>query len=141
MGWRDLGTLDQAQRGYRDNAKGKTRLELAMDARPLTRVDEKQFKAEVYARDGRFCRCCGRKVIATIARIPERREVHHIHGRIGDLRFDSRAAIQTCGFCHQRLTGKINDRRLFVIPTQTFTTRQGTFVDARFPIVVKEQPE
>lgn len=134
----DLGTLDQAQRGYRDSAKGKTRLEIAMDARPLTRVDEKQFKAEVWKRDQSHCRCCGRKVQKMLGRVPERGEVNHIHGRTGDLRFDPRAAILLCLACHERFTGRVNQHRLTIIATKTFETRQGVFTDARFPVVFKE---
>lgn len=118
--------------------KGKTRLERAMDALPLTRVDEKQFKAEVYQRDGRYCRCCGKKVIPTIARIPERREVHHIHGRTGDLRFESRAALQTCCECHEKITGRVNAHRIVIEATKTFEIRGVAFTDARFPVVFRE---
>jgi hypothetical protein len=140
MGLSDLPTLAQVEAARRGKPilKGKTRLEQTMDEKPLTRVDEKAFRAAVYQRDGSHCRCCGRKVLVTMGRIPERREIHHLHGRVGDLRFEPRAAIVACCQCHERLTGRVNAHKLIIIPTQTFTTRQGTFSDATFPIVFKE---
>lgn len=59
---------------------------------------------------------------------------HHIHGRTGDLRHDVRAACLLCLQDHERVTGKVNEHRLVVIASKTFTTRQGAFTDARFPI-------
>lgn len=117
--------------------KGKTRLELKVEARPLTKVDEKTFKADVWKRDGKRCRCCGRKVIKCLDRVPERGEVNHIHGRAGDLRFEVRAAILMCLKCHERFTGRVNAHRLQIIASQTFTIRQGTFTDATFPVQFK----
>lgn len=140
MGLRDLMTVAEADalRRGKPIPKGPTRLELAMDARPLTKIDEKQFRGEVWTRDRHHCRHCGRKVEKLLGRVPERGEVNHIHGRTGDLRFEVRAAILLCLACHERFTGRVNAHRLQIIPTQTFTTRQGTFTDATFPVVFKE---
>lgn len=114
--------------------KGKTRVELKAEERPLTKIDEKTFKAAVRKRDKDRCRNCERKVIYVMDRVPERGEVNHIHGRGGDLRFEVRAAILLCLKCHERFTGKVNEHRLTIIASQTFTTRQGTFTDATFPV-------
>lgn len=118
--------------------KPKTRLEEKADARPLTKIDEKQFKAEVWKRDGSRCRCCGRKVIKCLDRIPERGEVNHIHGRTGDLRFEVRAALLMCLQCHERFTGKVNQHRLIIVASKTFSIRQGTFTDATYPVQFQE---
>jgi hypothetical protein len=136
----DLPTLAevQAMRVGKPILKGQTRLEATTEQRPLTKVDEQTFRREVWTRDHGHCRCCLRKVIKTLARVPERGEVHHCHGRTGDLRFETRAAILTCATCHERLTGRVNAHRLQAKATQTFTIRQGTFTDARFPIVFHE---
>ncbi len=114
--------------------KGKTRLEVKEAEKKLTVVDKKAFKASVWRRDRNRCRCCGRKVIKTITRTAARGEVHHIHGRTGDLRFEVRSALLTCLSCHERLTGKVNAHRLVVMASKTFTVRQGTFTDATYPI-------
>lgn len=118
--------------------KGKTRLEAKIDARPLTKVDEKAFRASVWHRDRKRCRCCGRKVQQVLGRVPERGEVNHIHGRTGDLRFEVRAAILMCLKCHERFTGKVNAHRLQIIASKTFTIRQGTFTDATYTVYFKE---
>lgn len=115
-------------------AKGKTRLEETIAQRPLTKVDEKTFRGEVWKRDKDHCRSCERKVIKTLARVPERGEVNHIHGRTGDLRYEVRAALLMCLQCHERFTGKVNEHRLTIHASQTFTTRQGTFTDATYPV-------
>lgn len=114
--------------------KGKTRLELKVEAKPLTKVDEKKFKGDVWVRDKKRCRCCGRKVVKTIERVPERGEVNHLHGRTGDLRFEVRAAALMCLTCHERFTGRVGGYKLIVVASKTFTIRQGTFTDATFPI-------
>lgn len=118
--------------------KGKTRLELKVEAKPLTSIDEKDFKAQVWKRDQKRCRCCERKVVKSIERIPNRGEVNHIHGRTGDLRFEVRAAILMCLQCHERFTGRVNKHRLQILASKTFTIRQGTFTDATFPVTFKE---
>ena len=118
--------------------KGKTRLEETVEQRPLTKVTERDFKKEVWKRDKGHCRCCLRKVVKILDRIPERGEVNHIHGRTGDLRFEVRAAILMCLQCHERFTGKVNKHRLTIIASKTFTIRQGTFTDATYPVVFKE---
>lgn len=39
---------------------------------------------------------------------------------------------------HERFTGRVNKHRLQIIASKTFTTRQGTFTDATFPVTFKE---
>lgn len=131
-----LADMAAARRG-RSNPKGQTRLERTVAQRPVTKGAEQTFRKTVIDRDGYVCRCCTRKVIATMARVPERLEVHHIHGRTGDLRFDPRAALVTCASCHEKLTGKVNQHRLVLLATHTFTTTRGTFTNAYFPVVIK----
>ena len=118
--------------------KPQTRVEARAEAKPLERVDEKAFRGKVWFRDRNRCRCCGRKVVKTLARVPERGEVHHIHGRTGDLRYEDRAALLLCLLHHERVTGRVNQHRLVVVASKTFTTRQGTFTDAREPVTFQE---
>lgn len=123
-----------AERAGKPIPKGKTRLQETIEARPLTKVDDQKFRGSVWHRDRKRCRCCGRKVIKTIARVPERGEVNHLHGRTGDLRFEVKAACLMCLVCHERYTGRVGGYKLVVVASKTFTTRQGTFTDATFPI-------
>lgn len=127
-----------AQRLGKTIEKGKTRLELKVEATPVTTITERDFKKEVWHRDQKHCRCCGRRVIKSIERVPNRGEVNHIHGRTGDLRFEVRAAILMCLQCHERFTGRVNKHRLQIIASKTFTIRQGTFTDATFPVTFTE---
>lgn len=136
MSLSDLPTL--ADRPGRAVPKGKTRLEVTAERRPVTKVDEKAFKADVWRRDHGHCRCCLRKVEKILDRVPQRGEVNHIHGRTGDLRFEVRAACLLCLTCHERFTGKVNQHRLTILASQTFTIRQGTFTDATFSVRFQE---
>lgn len=133
-----LPTLDQmaAERAGKPLPKGTSRLQATAAERTLTTVDEKAFRKAVIARDGYFCRKCGRKVIQTLARVPERLEVHHVHGRRGDLRHEDRCALVVCATCHEQLTGKVNEK-VIVIATQTVQIRERAYTDARFPVVFK----
>ncbi len=135
----NLPTLAEmaAQQYGKPIPKGETRLQAHVKAKALVNIDEKAFRAEVWHRDKSKCRCCGRKVAKVLGRVPERGEVHHVHGRTGDLRFESRSALLSCLTCHERLTGRVNDK-LVIVPSKTFTTRQGTFTDARFPVTFRK---
>lgn len=117
--------------------KGKSRLEVKADAKPLTTVTDNQFKTTVWHRDRNRCRCCGRKVIKTLDRVPERGEVHHLHGRTGDLRFEDKAAVLVCLTCHERLTGRVSEKWT-ATGTKFFEVRDKSglhnYIDARCPI-------
>lgn len=117
--------------------KGKSRLEERVEKKPLTVVDEKAFKATVWKRDRDRCRCCGRKVRKCLERVPERGEVNHIHGRIGDLRFEDRSAILLCCSCHEKVTGRVNEK-VVIEATKTFKIRDKEYTDARSPVVFRK---
>lgn len=120
----------EAMRKGKPIAKGTTRLQDKEQKRKLTTVTEKDFRKDVWSRDKGRCRCCGKRVEKILDRVPERGEVHHIHGRTGDLRFESKAAILVCLSCHERVTGKVNDK-LVIVPTKTFPLGPGRYTDAR----------
>lgn len=113
--------------------KGPSRLEQDKADKPLTVVDDKTFKAIVRKRDKLRCRKCGRKVIVQMARDPSRAEVHHLHGRLGDFRFDDRFALLACMECHEQLTGKVNTK--FITVGTVFIEIKGQpCIDARQPV-------
>ena len=101
-----------------------------MEERPLILVDERAFRTAVRERDRHHCRCCGRRVRYILTLCPERGEIHHIHGKRGDLRFEERAALLLCCQCHQRVTGRVNDR-LLIVATKTFRLSGEEYTDAR----------
>ncbi len=129
----NLPTVDDVNAKPRAVPKGPTRLQKIVEARPLTKVDDKAFKDAVWLRDKKRCRCCERKVLRIMGRTPERGEVHHLHGRTGDLRFEADSAVLVCLGCHEKLTGRVAEKWIH-IASKTYTTRQGTFTDARAPI-------
>lgn len=116
--------------------KPDSRLKETTEARKLTLVNEREFRAIVWRRDGGCCRMCSRKVKKTLARIPERGEVHHLHGRTGDLQFDDHHAILVCLTCHEKLTGRINERWMAVQahPKLRVFINGHWLIDARQPI-------
>lgn len=127
---RPLPDMDNRPRAV---PKGKSRVELKADAKPLTKVDEKAFKATVWKRDRDRCRCCHRKVLKTLSRVPERGEIHHIHGRGGDLRFEDKAALLLCLRDHERVTGRVSEK-WSIVASATFTVKGQAFTDARQPV-------
>lgn len=135
-----LSTVDEiaAERAGKPLPKGKTRVEVLADKKPLTTISEPEFRRQVRERDHHHCRCCGRAVVYCLARRPERGEVNHIHGRRGDLLVEVRAAILLCLACHERFTGRAFAHKLRIIASQTFTIPQGTFTDATYPVRFEE---
>lgn len=127
-----VAEMDAARRG-RPLPKGKTRLQETVEQRPLTKVDEKAFKAEVWSRDKSHCRWCERKVQKIVGRVPERGEVHHLHGRLGDLRWETRCAILVCLTCHEKLTGRVAEKWI-AIGTKFWMLKGIPVIDAREPI-------
>lgn len=126
----------QAERAGRPIPKGETRLQQTVRERPLTKVTDKDFRQAVWTRDKNRCRCCGRKVQKILGRVPERGEVHHVHGRTGDLRFEAKAALLLCLGCHERVTGKVNDK-LVIVPTKFFEIRCEKYTDARATVTFR----
>lgn len=116
-----------------DLSKGKSRLQDTKAEKKLALVDDKTFRIDVFTRDKGHCRCCKRKVSKTISRVPDRAEVHHIHGRRGDLRHEPRAAVLLCCECHEKVTGKVN-AKLVIVASKTFHIRGQIYTDATFPI-------
>lgn len=109
------------------------------DKRTQKRDDTKKenaFKSLVWTRDQSRCRCCHRRVIRSIERLPERGEVHHLHGRTGPLRYEDRAALLLCLEDHERATGRVNERTT-VYGTRHFKIDGQSFIDARFNVQFK----
>jgi hypothetical protein len=131
--WNTLPTLAEMQAKARACPKGPSRLERALAQRQLATTNAKAFRKVVIARDGNICRCCGRKVIPTLSHVPERREVHHIHGRRGDLRHEPRAALILCCACHEKVSGAVNVK-FVIMATKTFRIRNREYTDARHPL-------
>lgn len=116
--------------------KGPSRLQATKSQAQITVVNVRVFKREIWARDLGCCRKCGRKVIKTLARVPERGETHHLHGRTGDLRFEVKCALLACCSCHEQLTGRVNEKWI-AVGTRFWTLNGERVIDARFPVHFK----
>lgn len=119
--------------------KGQSRLEAKKESARDDAKAEARFLAVVRKRDKLRCRKCGRKVVVTLTRCPERAEVHHLHGRLGAFRFDDRFALLLCCEDHERVTGKVNDR-LFIVQKakDMYSGPEGrSLIDGRKPVEFK----
>ena len=134
----DLPTLAevQAARAGKPIEIGPSRLQVRMaEARDERRLNH-TFRAAVWTRDRSRCRCCGRLVSRRLARVPERGEVHHLHSRIGARRRDVRTAVLVCLACHERVTGKV-DERWAITGTAWFEEDGQPWIDATYPVECK----
>lgn len=119
--------------------KPSSRLEDKIADRAVVRVTERDFKQEVRTRDRMHCRCCLRKVQVILALVPERAEVHHLHGRGGDLRYDARCALLLCASCHEKVTGRVAEK-WHCLGTRFVTIRGERFIDARHIVRFERVP-
>ena len=85
---------------------------------------DRDFRKAVWQRDGYECRWCGCPVQRSLGRTAERGEVHHIHGRLGILRWEVKAALLLCCECHEKVTGRVNERWR-IVGDKTFTAADG----------------
>lgn len=124
--------------GFFPQPKLKSRVQDVKDDRKITVVSEKDFRIEVWFRDQHMCRFCLRKVLKTIARVPERGEVHHVYGRRGDFRYDARFALLLCLECHEKVTGRVAEKWIIEpTPLTVFLQVAGIphdLIDARGPL-------
>lgn len=110
--------------------KGASRLQETKEARKVSVVDDRTFKREIWKRDKSRCRCCERQVLKAIARIPERGDVHHLHGRIGDLLHEAKCALLVCCECHEKLTGRVAEKWI-AVGTKFWHLNGERVIDAR----------
>jgi|ERR1043165_3501616 hypothetical protein len=95
---------------FRPQPKPESRLQQRQATKKLEELAERNLKRAVWERDKGHCRMCDRRVSRELTRVPYRGEVHHLHGRIGDLRYEPRAAILLCLADHERVTGRVAER-------------------------------
>lgn len=92
--------------------------------------DERAWKKAIWKRDAGKCRWCARKVLKCLDLTPERGECHHVVPRENRItRWDPRASLLLCASCHERITGKVNERFLLVA-SKTFAIEGVSYPDA-----------
>ena len=100
-----VAQMDAERRG-KPIPKGVTRITRKVEADKASEKNAAAFRRAVWARD-KVCRCCGRKVIKTLAFVPNRGEVHHLvrRSKAKALLTDRRNGILLClEPCHRRVT-------------------------------------
>lgn len=135
----NVPTLAEVQAARRGKAipKGPTRLETTTVAAPAQKKADGAFRQAVFVRDKGRCRCCLRRVEQILDRVEKRAEAHHVHGKVGKLRHLVRAALLLCMTCHERVTGKVNDK-LLIVGTKFFLFEGQRLIDAAKPVTFKE---
>lgn len=110
-------------------AAGQSRRELNTSDDKAEEKAEKLWHKGLKKRDGDTCRWCQRRVVDTLDRVNERREHHHINGRVVKaIRWMVKNGLQLCGACHDRVTGKVNERFL-IHSKHKFTVDGVQYID------------
>lgn len=120
----------EAERRGKPLLKGPSRLEQKTEDRKLVMVTDGQFRKIVLERDHYRCRWCLCAVVRTTELVGNRAEVHHVHGRRGILRHEDRCALLLCLSCHEKVTGRVNERWI-IVATVTLEIDGRTLTDAR----------
>jgi hypothetical protein len=94
--------------------------------------EEQIFRKAVIARDKGLCRCCGIKTVAVLELHSKRREVHHIHGRQGGLRYDVRGALLLCLKDHEKVTR--HELRIVGVAKDMFELNGQKYINANSPV-------
>lgn len=135
-----LGTLDQIAdlRKGKPILKGESRLQkTAKDDKDESKLERAWHKG-IDKRDKGICRWCGRKTIKTLDRVPERREHHHVSGRVVvAIRWLVKNGLTLCCTCHERVTGRVNER-FVIVPKKTFVVDGIAYADADKPVKFKK---
>lgn len=128
----NLPTPDEVRKLRPVQQKGAepSRREVKAEKRTDERREEKAWHKAIKKRDGDTCRWCQRKVVDCLDRLPERREHHHVSGRVvKEIRWDVRNGLQLCGSCHDRVTGKVAEKFL-IHSKHTFTVDGIAYINA-----------
>lgn len=111
-----------------------TRLDQAEADRKADEKALETWKKAVRARDGKFCRCCKRKIVVTMTLQANRAECHHITGRAHKpTRTDVRNGLQLCLGCHQ----KVERAEIQIVGSVFFTIGNREYVDGSQPVTFK----
>lgn len=127
----------EASRKGKPILKGESRLQRTVKEDRDEGKEEKRWKKDVWTRDHGRCRWCRRKVEKIIDRKPERAETHHVSGRVVlAIKWDRRNGLLLCLSCHERVTGKVNER-FVIVPKKTFTVEGIAYANADKPVTFK----
>lgn len=121
---------DRPRGGWPREQPEQTRREVKAVKRSSEAKAERDWHKAIKKRDGDTCRWCGRKVTDCLERVPERREHHHVSGRVVvKIRWDVRNGIQLCGECHDKVTGTIG-AKFVILSKRTFKVDGVAYINA-----------
>ncbi len=66
-----------------------------------------------------------------------RGEAHHLYGRHKSVRYETRVGLHLCLRCHERVTGKVNDR-LEIVGTVWFVKEGVKYINADYPVTFRK---
>lgn len=129
--------MTNGQPSYNPVPKGRTRLDLKMDRVQEDDTAEEQWRRLVRERDEYHCRWCRRRVVVTIELVPDRAECHHLIRRdVEAVRWDVRNGLLLCLACHQRVTGKVQEKFL-VVATVLYVLDEVEYPNGSEPVEFK----
>lgn len=118
--------------------KGKSRSQLKAEDDQADVTAEEKWKRKVRKRDEHRCRWCRRRVKTTLELLPDRAECHHVAGRFPlVIRWDVRNGILFCRTCHERVTGKVNERHIVIYSKFYEVEDEGVFPDGGGAVAFK----
>ena len=99
----------------------------------------REWRRHISARDEGKCRCCGVLTIRVGWLHPRRAECHHVEPRANRaLRFETRNGLLLCRGCHERVTGKVNDKLTIRGTAWFFGQDMLRYIDADRPVLFEE---
>lgn len=117
--------------------KGASRLEEKVADVKQDKAEERRWRRAVRIRDKGHCRWCQRKTVQTIENVPERGETHHLTPReVLATRWHEKNGVHLCQACHQKVTGKVNER-FVVVAAKTFTVDGVKYPSGAGPLSFK----
>lgn len=132
-----IPTMDEVPRRAKQKAEIPTRLEEKEAKRKDETKAEQKWRAAIWRRDAGKCRWCRRHVAKTIELVAERGECHHIVGRANpDTRWEPRNGVLLCLSCHERITGKVNEKHI-VVAAETYAIEGVEYPDGSKPVHFK----
>jgi hypothetical protein len=142
--------VDLAALGIRTMAEVNAKPRAAQKHDIVSRDDEKferdrsdarqleAWRSDVFRLDGFRCRHCGRRVVRSLERKPNRAEANHVAGRADRaVRYDVRNGITLCLQCHRRVTGTVADK-LRIVGTVFFWLGGRRYINARERVEFKK---
>lgn len=119
---------------HRTFPKGPSRLAVKMAKATSDAGALVIWRSKVFQRDAYRCRWCQGHVMRSVGLTAYQAQAHHLAPRaIKSVRYDVRNGLTLDANCHERLTGKVNEKWI-VVGTKFFTVGRQRFIDGDHPV-------